>query len=83
MYNAFSSNLGHVIGDGQCVEVVKLLCGCPQTAPGNGGALVKGATCCPARRFDVRPPSELIPNGIDGNHTDGRVMPQSTWGKTP
>jgi hypothetical protein len=72
-YNPFSKYLGKVIGDGQCVEVVKLICGCPQTALWKRGALVKGIPILPGTAiatFD--PPSAEFPNGRYGNHTDGR-----------
>ena len=72
-YNPFSKYLGHVIGDGQCVEVVKLICGCPQTALWKRGALVKGIPILPGTAiatFD--PPSQQFPNGHYGNHTDLR-----------
>ena len=72
-YNPFSKYLGHVIGDGQCVEVVKLICGCPQTALWKRGALVKGIPILPGTAiatFD--PPNAELPNGRYGNHEDGR-----------
>lgn len=72
-YNALESFLGKIVGDGQCVALVKAACGTPQTALWNRGALVKGMTISVGTAiatFD--PPSAEFPNGRYGNHTDGR-----------
>jgi hypothetical protein len=83
-YNPFSKYIGHVIGDGQCVEVVKMICGCPQTALWKRGALVKGVAILPGTAiatFD--PPSEQFPDGHYGNHTDGQSHAAVYLGETP
>jgi len=72
-YNPFSKYLGKVIGDGQCVEVVKLICGCPQTALWKRGALVKGIPILPGTAIATfAPPSEAHPKGMYENDTHGR-----------
>jgi hypothetical protein len=72
-YNKLESFLGKVVPDGQCVALVKAACGCPQTALWKRGALVKGiplAYGTAIATFD--PPSAEHPEGLYGNHTDGR-----------
>jgi hypothetical protein len=73
MYNPFSKYLGHVIGDGQCVALVKLICGCPQTALWKRGALVKGIPILPGTAIATfAPPSAEHPHGLYENDTHGR-----------
>lgn len=72
-YNVLETFLGKVVGDGQCVALVKAACGTPATALWNRGALVKATSPSigtAIATFD--PPTGEFPKGRYGNHEDGR-----------
>ena len=66
--NIVSTDLGKVIGTGQCVAFVEHAASTPLTASWKRGRLVKGdVTVAEGTAIAV-----FDPSGVYGNHTDGR-----------